>query len=82
MERYSRGPSPDWQAKVEWLEAQGLAKSCDAFSKAVKRPDAPERFAWLMQQGYPMQTHGGSDNGSPLVAAAAAGDGPAVFFLA
>ncbi|KXZ45297.1 hypothetical protein GPECTOR_56g393 [Gonium pectorale] len=45
--------TPDWRAKVEWLESQGFPQTWRAFAAAAKRPDALERFAWLAQRGYP-----------------------------
>ncbi|PNH00955.1 hypothetical protein TSOC_013184 [Tetrabaena socialis] len=47
-------PTPDWRAKVEWLEARGFPRTADACVSAAKRPDAPSRLAWLRGRGYPL----------------------------
>ncbi|GLC38710.1 hypothetical protein PLESTF_001691200 [Pleodorina starrii] len=46
-------PLPDWQAKVEWLVAQGypLDKSQMGFA-AARRPDGLNRLTWLRKRGY------------------------------
>ncbi|PNH02875.1 Ankyrin repeat domain-containing protein, partial [Tetrabaena socialis] len=48
-------PTPDWKAKVEWLEGQGAAASSshDACARAASRPDALDRLTWLRGRGYP-----------------------------
>ncbi|PNH07776.1 Ankyrin repeat domain-containing protein [Tetrabaena socialis] len=47
-------PTPDWQAKVEWLEELCVpASSSDACAKAASRPDALDRLTWLRGRGYP-----------------------------
>ncbi|PNH04452.1 hypothetical protein TSOC_009386 [Tetrabaena socialis] len=48
-------PTPDWQAKVEWLEGQGAAasSSLNACTRAASRPDALGRLTWLRGRGYP-----------------------------
>ncbi|PNH07772.1 hypothetical protein TSOC_005743 [Tetrabaena socialis] len=48
-------PTPDWRAKVEWLEGQGAAASSsqDACARAASRPDALDRLTWLRGRGYP-----------------------------
>ncbi|KXZ42202.1 hypothetical protein GPECTOR_184g271 [Gonium pectorale] len=44
-------PTPDWAAKVEWLEAQGAPRNEDATAKAAALPDddggALARLVWL-----------------------------------
>ncbi|KXZ45258.1 hypothetical protein GPECTOR_56g354 [Gonium pectorale] len=56
MERILRcaagSPTPDWRAKVEWLESQGFPRAPGVFSAVVERPDAMERLVWLEQRGY------------------------------
>ncbi|KXZ51843.1 hypothetical protein GPECTOR_11g282 [Gonium pectorale] len=47
-------PTPDWAAKVEWLEAQGCPRCAEALLIAAGRPDALERLAWLRRRGYPV----------------------------
>ncbi|PNG99301.1 hypothetical protein TSOC_014923, partial [Tetrabaena socialis] len=48
-------PTPDWKAKVEWLEGLGAAASSshDACTKAATCPDALDRLTWLRGRGYP-----------------------------
>ncbi|GIL64969.1 hypothetical protein Vafri_18823 [Volvox africanus] len=48
-------PTPDWRAKVEWLEALGLPKSPKAIAAAVLRTDGLERLLWLRERGYPLE---------------------------
>ncbi|GFR45449.1 hypothetical protein Agub_g6845 [Astrephomene gubernaculifera] len=48
-------PTPDWQAKVEWLEARGFEQFEDACKKAAGCPDALDRLRWLRGRGYPLQ---------------------------
>ncbi|KXZ49621.1 hypothetical protein GPECTOR_20g478 [Gonium pectorale] len=43
-------PTPDWAAKVEWLEAQGCPRSSSATPEAAKRPDALARLTWLQNR--------------------------------
>ncbi|GLC38873.1 hypothetical protein PLESTM_000789300 [Pleodorina starrii] len=49
-------PTPDWRAKVEWLEQLGFtctdAASCQAVG--LPDPDALERLQWLRQRGCPL----------------------------
>ncbi|KXZ43938.1 hypothetical protein GPECTOR_77g34 [Gonium pectorale] len=49
-------PTPDWAAKVEWLEAQGCPRTPFSCGEAARRPDAEavDRLAWLLQRGYPV----------------------------
>ncbi|GFR45491.1 hypothetical protein Agub_g6835, partial [Astrephomene gubernaculifera] len=47
-------PTPDWQAKVEWLEAQGVPRAAPAYHRAVACPDALDRMRWLRDRGYPL----------------------------
>ncbi|KXZ46065.1 hypothetical protein GPECTOR_47g340 [Gonium pectorale] len=49
-------PTPDWAAKVEWLEAQGCPRSIEAAREAAGLPDhskALARLTWLLGRGYP-----------------------------
>ncbi|KXZ46027.1 hypothetical protein GPECTOR_47g302 [Gonium pectorale] len=50
-------PTPDWAAKVEWLEAQGCPRTDRVGAAATTRPDAPARLAWLRGRGYPLTQH-------------------------
>ncbi|KXZ44962.1 hypothetical protein GPECTOR_60g740 [Gonium pectorale] len=45
-------PTPDWAAKVEWLEAQGYRRRSEAFDAAAGCADGVERMAWLRRRGY------------------------------
>ncbi|KXZ42674.1 hypothetical protein GPECTOR_125g507 [Gonium pectorale] len=45
-------PTPDWAAKVEWLEAEGCPKCEDAAWNAAAASDAPARLTWLRDRGY------------------------------
>ncbi|KXZ42675.1 hypothetical protein GPECTOR_125g508 [Gonium pectorale] len=50
-------PTPDWAAKVEWLEAQGCARSAEALEAAAAcadEADAAARLVWLWGRGYPI----------------------------
>ncbi|KXZ49603.1 hypothetical protein GPECTOR_20g459 [Gonium pectorale] len=50
-------PTPDWAAKVEWLEAQGCPRSADATDRAAALPDDAEALAhltWLRGRGCPL----------------------------
>ncbi|PNH06045.1 hypothetical protein TSOC_007656 [Tetrabaena socialis] len=52
-------PTPDWRAKVEWLEAcqkRPLTKVCVglACAEVVLLPDGRARLEWLRQRGYPL----------------------------
>ncbi|KXZ45383.1 hypothetical protein GPECTOR_55g289 [Gonium pectorale] len=49
-------PTPDWAAKVEWLEAQGCLKDLGAAAAAAVCSDAASRLAWLQGRGYPLGT--------------------------
>ncbi|KXZ45384.1 hypothetical protein GPECTOR_55g290 [Gonium pectorale] len=48
--------TPDWAAKVEWLEAQGCPKLLEVADAAAVCPDAASRLAWLRGRGYPLGT--------------------------
>ncbi|GLC47055.1 hypothetical protein PLESTB_001273800 [Pleodorina starrii] len=57
----ARSPTPDWRAKVEWLEAQGYPRAAVAAADAVAATattaaaaDGHERLTWLRQRGYPL----------------------------
>ncbi|GLC61072.1 hypothetical protein PLESTB_001713300 [Pleodorina starrii] len=49
-------PTPDWRAKVEWLEQRGFTCTVGATYLAadLPDPDALERLQWLRQRGYPI----------------------------
>ncbi|KXZ48109.1 hypothetical protein GPECTOR_30g204 [Gonium pectorale] len=47
-------PTPDWRAKVEWLEARGYPRTDGACAAVAGLPDAMERLAWLRQRGHPV----------------------------
>ncbi|KXZ44125.1 hypothetical protein GPECTOR_73g646 [Gonium pectorale] len=66
-------PTPDWAAKVKWLEAQGCPRG-SAAQAAAACPDAPARLAWLRGRGFPV-------NESTVVAAARSGNVAAVQYL-
>ncbi|KXZ48659.1 hypothetical protein GPECTOR_26g562 [Gonium pectorale] len=59
-------PTPDWAAKVEWLEAQGCPQQGPWWAAAC--PDAVARLAWLRTRGFPLD---------PVCAKVAAGKGNA-----
>ncbi|KXZ49329.1 hypothetical protein GPECTOR_22g923 [Gonium pectorale] len=70
----ARSPTPDWTAKVEWLDAQGCPWNAQAAVEAVACPDAASRLAWLRSPGYPMGT-------AAVCAAAGAGNLAALLYL-
>ncbi|GLC41040.1 hypothetical protein PLESTM_001149100 [Pleodorina starrii] len=50
--------TPDWQAKVEWLEGLGYPRMAGACESAVRtcNGDAVEaRLQWLRRRGYPLE---------------------------
>ncbi|KXZ43727.1 hypothetical protein GPECTOR_82g261 [Gonium pectorale] len=50
-------PTPDWAAKVEWLEAQGCPRTLGAAEQAASLPDDGEalaRLTWLRGRGCPV----------------------------
>ncbi|KXZ49043.1 hypothetical protein GPECTOR_23g13 [Gonium pectorale] len=50
-------PTPDWAAKVEWLEALGCRPGTTAALYAAELPDCGEalaRLTWLRGRGYPV----------------------------
>ncbi|KXZ48461.1 hypothetical protein GPECTOR_27g631 [Gonium pectorale] len=59
-------PTPDWAAKVEWLEAQGCRRGSGGgggrgnirpevhAERAVQCDNAAAHLAWLRRRGYPM----------------------------
>ncbi|KXZ55063.1 hypothetical protein GPECTOR_3g220 [Gonium pectorale] len=60
-------PTPDWQAKVAWLESQGCARNEVACQRASQCEDAVERLPWLMARGYPadlLAAHGAAACGN------------------
>ncbi|GLC53523.1 hypothetical protein PLESTB_000758900 [Pleodorina starrii] len=48
-------PTPDWQAKVEWLEELGYPRTVDAYKCACRGDDAVDRLQWLRSRGYPLE---------------------------
>ncbi|KXZ52865.1 hypothetical protein GPECTOR_8g247 [Gonium pectorale] len=74
----SSSPTPDWGAKVEWLEAQGCPRSVDAAEAAVghteEEYDTVARLTWLRDRGYPI-------DGAAVEAASYTGNVAAVKFL-
>ncbi|KXZ47035.1 hypothetical protein GPECTOR_38g272 [Gonium pectorale] len=48
-------PTPDWAAKVEWLEARGCRRTEHVAAAAARCPDAAPRLAWLRDRGYPFR---------------------------
>ncbi|KXZ44104.1 hypothetical protein GPECTOR_73g625 [Gonium pectorale] len=70
-------PTPDWAAKVEWLEAQGCPRTPAAAEKAAALPDdagAAARLAWLRGRGYPFKA-------GAAEAAARSGNAAALLYL-
>ncbi|KXZ47187.1 hypothetical protein GPECTOR_37g193 [Gonium pectorale] len=65
-------PTPDWAAKVEWLQAQGCPRNMPMME--AQRPDAVARLVWLRAQGFAPQP-------VELRQAAAAGNVAAVQYL-
>ncbi|KXZ45052.1 hypothetical protein GPECTOR_59g660 [Gonium pectorale] len=53
LEAAAGSPTPDWAAKVEWLEAQGCPRSSPW--PAAECPDAVARLAWLRARGFPFE---------------------------
>ncbi|GLC49489.1 hypothetical protein PLESTB_000224600 [Pleodorina starrii] len=50
--------TPDWQAKVEWLEGLGYPRKAGACDSAVRAGDgdaAGARLQWLRGRGYPLE---------------------------
>ncbi|KXZ48411.1 hypothetical protein GPECTOR_28g818 [Gonium pectorale] len=49
-------PTPDWAAKVEWLEAQGCPRSEAVAVEVIAQAgaEAVGRLAWLRSRGYPI----------------------------
>ncbi|PNH05853.1 Ankyrin repeat domain-containing protein, partial [Tetrabaena socialis] len=47
----------DWQAKVEWLEAQGYPQTTSTCFEAALKPAALPRLQWLRQRGYPLNSY-------------------------
>ncbi|KXZ46059.1 hypothetical protein GPECTOR_47g334 [Gonium pectorale] len=51
-------PTPDWAAKVEWLEAKGCPRSAGAAMEAAgmlnNDSEALARLTWLRGRGYPV----------------------------
>ncbi|GLC46497.1 hypothetical protein PLESTB_000332900 [Pleodorina starrii] len=50
--------TPDWQAKVEWLEGLGYPRKAEACESALRAGDgdaAVARLQWLRGRGYPLE---------------------------
>ncbi|PNH01891.1 hypothetical protein TSOC_012174 [Tetrabaena socialis] len=54
IEHAAGSATADWQAKVEWLEAQGYPLNQDSYIRAAGQPDGRARVQWLRQRGYPL----------------------------
>ncbi|KXZ53498.1 hypothetical protein GPECTOR_7g948 [Gonium pectorale] len=70
-------PTPDWAAKVEYLEAYGLLHSAQAVEAAAALPNDGEalaRLTWLRGRGYPLEP-------DALSAAARSGNTAALQYL-
>ncbi|KXZ46013.1 hypothetical protein GPECTOR_48g445 [Gonium pectorale] len=68
-------PTPDWAAKVEWLEAQGCPRDHKPAAAAAICPnDAAARLAWLRGRGYSL-------DGMMICSAARMGNLAAVQYL-
>ncbi|KXZ55194.1 hypothetical protein GPECTOR_3g339 [Gonium pectorale] len=70
-------PTPDWAAKVKWLEAQGCPLNSQAVWEAAYLPDDGEalaRLTWLRGRGY-------SASRDAVSAAACAGNTAALQYL-
>ncbi|KXZ49693.1 hypothetical protein GPECTOR_20g550 [Gonium pectorale] len=71
-------PTPDWAAKVEWLEAQGCPLCAEVAESAAAHPDDGEalaRLTWLLRgRGYPVE-------GRAVHAAACRGNTAALQYL-
>ncbi|GFR45514.1 hypothetical protein Agub_g6905, partial [Astrephomene gubernaculifera] len=52
----TRSLTPDWQAKVMWLETLGFPKFRHCLEGAAGCPDALERLRWLHGRGYPFSS--------------------------
>ncbi|EFJ43950.1 hypothetical protein VOLCADRAFT_95893 [Volvox carteri f. nagariensis] len=70
-------PSPDWRAKVEWLEAKRYPRSPEVAAAAASLPDGRDRLRWLQERGYPM----GLFNSETFRKAGRAGNFPLVQYL-
>ncbi|PNH08755.1 Ankyrin repeat domain-containing protein [Tetrabaena socialis] len=62
----AHSPTPDWQAKLEWLEERGYSLKRSTMFWAATCPDALTRLAWLRDRGceadtYVMESAAGSD---------------------
>ncbi|GLC33384.1 hypothetical protein PLESTM_000055500 [Pleodorina starrii] len=59
MEVAAQSTTPDWQAKVEWLERLGYPRTATACEFAVRAGNgdaAVARLQWLHGRGYPLDT--------------------------
>ncbi|GLC45461.1 hypothetical protein PLESTM_001738300 [Pleodorina starrii] len=56
LEEVAGSTTPDWQAKVEWLEGLGSPRKASACKSAVRagNGDAVARLKWLRGRGYPL----------------------------
>ncbi|KXZ51180.1 hypothetical protein GPECTOR_13g667 [Gonium pectorale] len=66
--------TPDWAAKVEWLEKEGYPPTSAACCRVASRPDALARLTWLRGRGYPVDS-------ATVVEAARAGNLDALVYL-
>ncbi|KXZ46034.1 hypothetical protein GPECTOR_47g309 [Gonium pectorale] len=60
LSKAASSPTPDWAAKVEWLEAQCCRRSTHVAQCAARLPNDAEalaRLTWLQGRGYPMDGH-------------------------
>ncbi|GLC34691.1 hypothetical protein PLESTM_000225600 [Pleodorina starrii] len=58
LEAAAESTTPDWQAKVEWLEGLGyprMARACKAAVEAGDGDAAVARLQWLRGRGYPLE---------------------------
>ncbi|GLC54303.1 hypothetical protein PLESTB_000849000 [Pleodorina starrii] len=56
LEAAAGSTTPDWQAKVEWLEGLGFPRKARVCKSALfaGNGDAAERLQWLRGRGYPL----------------------------
>ncbi|GLC49922.1 hypothetical protein PLESTB_000323300 [Pleodorina starrii] len=58
LEAAAGSTTPDWQAKVEWLEGLGyprMAIACESAMRAGNGDAAVARLQWLHGRGYPLE---------------------------
>ncbi|GLC46804.1 hypothetical protein PLESTB_001801400 [Pleodorina starrii] len=59
VEAAAGSTTPDWQAKVEWLEGLGyprMARACESAVRAGNGDATVARLQWLHGRGYPLET--------------------------